>query len=305
MAKDLEDIFDKMADNDLAVASAAELAEEELNGEPEEGELEGEEPVIEADAPVTKEPVAAAPAAKTVVETVKPVAEAIGIPGITDAKDETGTEIDDDGGEAAALKNPHSPEAKAFQKARKRAQKADQEAAELREQLEALKSSEQTTSTEAVDSGNTVDIDDDDYVQGSQVKTLITSVEQRIEAKIRAELAAKEADRKVKDFEQRAITSAEQFSKEHPDFAVRMKLAKTIMPFNEDERKLILASLNPAETAYNIIGEKQALFQSAIGITVPVNNTSPAVNAPSAQTKTNNNDGFEDDNAALRAFMGG
>ena len=298
MAKDLEDIFDKMADNDLAVASAAELAEEELNGEPEEGELEGEEPAIEADAPVTKEPVAAAPA-------VKPVAEAIGIPGITDAKDETGTEIDDDGGEAAALKNPHSPEAKAFQKARKRAQKAEQEAAELRKQLEALKSSEQTTSTEAVDSGNTVDIDDDDYVQGSQVKTLITSVEQRIEAKIRAELAAKEADRKVKDFEQRAITSAEQFSKEHPDFAVRMKLAKTIMPFNEDERKLILASLNPAETAYNIIGEKQALFQSAIGITVPVNNTSPAVNAPSAQTKTNNNDGFEDDNAALRAFMGG
>ncbi len=298
MAKDLEDIFDKMADNDLAVASAAELAEEEIEDDAIEADSEGEEPAIEADAPVTKEPVAAAPA-------VKPVAEAIGIPGITDAKDETGTEIDDDGGEAAALKNPHSPEAKAFQKARKRAQKAEQEAAELREQLEALKSSVQTTSTEAVDSGNTVDIDDDDYVQGSQVKTLIASVEQRIEAKIRAELAAKEADRKVKDFEQRAITSAEQFSKDHPDYAVRMKLAKTIMPFNEDERKLILASPNPAETAYNIIGEKQALFQSAIGITVPVNNTSPAVNAPSAQTKTNNNDGFEDDNAALRAFMGG
>jgi len=298
MANDLEDIFDKMADNDLAVASAAELAEEEIEDDAIEADSEGKEPAIEADAPVTKEPVAAAPA-------VKPVAEAIGIPGITDAKDETGTEIDDDGGEAAALKNPHSPEAKAFQKARKRAQKAEQEAAELRKQLEALKSSEQTTSTEAVDSGNTVDIDDDDYVQGSQVKTLITSVEQRIEAKIRAELAAKEADRRVKDFEQRAITSAEQFSKEHPDYAVRMKLAKTIMPFNEDERKLILASPNPAETAYNIIGEKQALFQSAIGITVPVNNTSPAVNAPSAQTKTNNNDGFEDDNAALRAFMGG
>ncbi len=299
MANDLEDIFDKMADNDLAVASAAELAEEEIEDDAIKADSEGEEPAIEADAPVTKEPVAAAPA-------VKPVAEAIGIPGITDAKDETGTEIDDDGGEAAALKNPHSPEAKAFQKARKRAQKAEQEAAELREQLEALKSSEQTTSTEAVDSGNTVDIDDDDYVQGSQVKALITSVEQRIEAKIRAELAAKEADRKVKDFEQRAITSAEQFSKDHPDYAVRMKLAKTIMPFNEDERKLILASPNPAETAYNIIGEKQALFQSAIGITVPVNNTSPAVNAQSAQTKTEtNNDGFQDDNAALRAFMGG
>lgn len=300
MANDLEDIFDKMADNDLAVASAAELAEEEIEDDAIEADSEGKEPAIEADAPVTKEPVAAAPA-------VKPVAEAIGIPGITDAKDETGTEIDDDGGEAAALKNPHSPEAKAFQKARKRAQKAEQEAAELREQLEALKSSEQTTSTEAVDSGNTVDIDDDDYVQGSQVKTLIRSVEQRIEAKIRAELAAKEADRKVKDFEQRAITSAEQFSKEHPDFAVRMKLAKTIMPFNEDERKLILASPNPAETAYNIIGEKQALFQSAIGITVPVNNTSPVTTAQSVQTKTetnNNNDGFAGDDEAFVAFMG-
>lgn len=299
--KDLDSIFDSMADNDLAVASERELAEAEPEGEPiEDGEQDGEEPAIEADAPVVNEPVTIKPVANKPVEKAVTQPAIIGIPGITDVKDEQ-TATDDDDSEAAALKNPHSPEAKAFQKARKRAQKAEQEALELRGQLEALKSAEQTTSTETVNSGD-VDIEDDDYVQGSQVKTMISGVEKRI----RAELEAKEADRRVKDFEQRTVSAAEQFSKVHPDFAVRMQLAKTIMPFNEDERKSIIASANPAEAAYNIIGEKQKLFQTAIGITSPVNNTSPAVNAQGAQSKTetNNNDGFSDNDAAFRAFLG-
>ena len=194
----------------------------------------------------------------------------VGIPGVldVDGDNEDNTDADNDTESEHQEHTVKGVPVKEHAKLRARARAAEEELAQLKQELEQVRSSDKTTPTEAVNSGKTEDedllseIDDDDFLTGGQVKKAYSAMEQKIIAKIKAE----EAKQREILYEQRVKTSLDEVEKVHPDYSEKMKVITEVSPFTEKEKALITSSDKPAITAYEIAEKKINGMKSLLGL---------------------------------------
>jgi len=220
----------------------------------------------------------------------------VGIPGIYDIaeKQKEAEAAKGDDAEEAEPEGVDPATAAAFKKYRKRAQAAEEKARELEERLASINPDEgesvSNTQTDAVNSGID-DIDDEDFITGAQVKKTISGLER----KIRQELELERQKLETAQFEQKAITSEQAARAKYPDYAQKMQIAKS-MPFTAEEKKQIASAADPAITAYELVEKKIAPLRSVLGLSNDV--------AKETKQQSLGDEGFEDEDEALRAFAG-
>lgn len=226
----------------------------------------------------------------------------VGIPGVldVDGDNEDNTDADNDTESEHQEHTVKGVPVKEHAKLRARARAAEEELAQLKQELEQVRSSNKTTPTEAVNSGKTEDedllseIDDDDFLTGGQVKKAYSAMEQKIIAKIKAE----EAKQREILYEQRVKTSLDEVEKVHPDYSEKMKVITEVSPFTEKEKALITSSDKPAITAYKIAEKKINGMKSLLGL-------DSAATSENKQQQNNDSEQetFVNDEDAFMAFL--
>lgn len=159
-------------------------------------------------------------------------------------------------------------QAAAFQRYRQRAQEAERKAAELEQRLLEARngySSSETTYTEAENSG--VDIDDDDFVIGKDVKALLNNATKQITETVQQRLAREAAERQSVDYSRRVAASEPIARQKYPDFDEVIKLSQTeAFRYTLSEIQAIQSASDPAETAYRLMTGKRDSIRKALGI---------------------------------------
>lgn len=296
MARTPDEMANELENSDVEVAGQmaedlmAEQADTKLVGGDAEVKPEANAPVVVTETPVAKEPeptpvplTAPAPApaqppinpATEVVPAAKPAETHVSfLSGLDDTED-------DDGGEAA------QPPAKStgatpgmirdIQSERQRRKAAEQQAADLKRQLDEANAAKQTAGQEVDLNTLLGEGEDDDFVDRKTLKTVVEATARRTREITLHELQRKEQDKQAetaKQQRQKAMSASETAIRGTvKDYDAVVQKALELNVLTLDEKRAILNSPNPAGTLY--VKSKQVL--SAFGIQLQ---TSAAVTPP-------------------------
>lgn len=181
-------------------------------------------------------------------------------------------------------------------KLRQRAQKAESEAQQLREQLTKTQSAGDNAEFDKLLSG----LADDELVEASKVKQLLTHQRTNIISEVNNRFEKLEQGfetaAQMSRIQQKVRQSESAFKKEHEDFDAVLVQAKMLNLVGAKEFKAALNADNPAKTYYETCKNKLATARRALGIETPQDKKEQADKATGNKRKQPDETGNEEEN---------